>query len=123
PLWSWAYSLAVLGLGLYAATRVGLSRVAETCIWIALVGLVTLRSPAAPGYVLAAWTWMLVLMGAASRTRRGAVVCGLVWLVVGLDMPLSEGSTFAYITSLVRQFAVIGLAAWVVARYRGDDDD
>jgi len=123
PLWSWAYSLGVLALALYAASRVGLSRVAEACIWIALVGLVSLRSPAAPPYVLGAWTWMLVLMAAASRTRRGVVACGLAWLVLGLDIPIPGGGTLAYLVSLLRQFAVMGLAVWVVLRYRGGGDD
>lgn len=120
PLWSWAYSLGVLALALYAGARVGLSRLSECCIWLALLGLASLRSPAAPGYVFVAWTWLIVLIGAGSQRRQTVVWVCLAWLFFGIE-PAPSAGTAAYVFSLVRQFAAIGLMTWVVLRYRGVD--
>ncbi len=122
PLWSWAYSLGVLALAFYAGARVGLSRLCEVSIWLALLGLASLRSPAAPGYVFVAWTWVLVLLGAGTTKRRTIALICLAWFLTSFEPPPAAHAGL-YLLSLVRQTFAIGLMVWIAMRYRGGETD
>jgi hypothetical protein len=116
------YTIALVGLGVVAARRGG-SRARSAQIWIALVGLASLRSPGAWGdYVPVTSLWLLTFLAAEmAGTRRRAVGLGVCWAFLFflpgvLPTPVFPPMGVTMALSITGFALMLGLGAWAIGR-------
>ncbi len=116
--WAWgprvasAYTLLAVGLAVLAGRR-PLDRRGSLAIWALVLTVAGLRSPMAPGYLLAGVQLGLALVGAEVRSLRGWVTGGLLFGALMLTTPLLPNNLWAV---LAGQAIMHGTIVWLVLR-------
>jgi len=116
--WAWgpriatAYTLVAVGFAALAGRR-RLDRRGSLAIWALVLTMAGLRSPMAPGYLLAGLQLSLLLAGAEVRSVRGWVIGGLLFGVLLLTTPLIPSSLWVV---LAGQAVMHGAIVWLMLR-------
>ncbi len=120
--WGWGqtrifgnvYTVMLLVLSVLAGRNQG-SPQHRLTVWLALVMLASLQSPYAAAFVLVTIAFLLLVMTAEVRSRRGAVAFVCAWLSFSLLPPMPDPKT-AIAVSLARMVALYAFLVWLVLR-------
>jgi hypothetical protein len=111
PAISWVYLAAVIPLAVVAARRID-DRLAQATMWLGLLNLGVLRSPAAPAYVTAAALWLFTLVFARGLSRPRAALLVVGWVVLMGGPPMGDKGDVTM--GLIQQTLMLGLCVWAV---------
>ncbi len=116
------FTVTLIGLATVASRRLG-SRVRRAQIWLAILGLASMASPAAWGdYITLPAMWLLTALAVnASANRKIAVGFGICWIFFYFLLGLVPLGTFpppgiTYTLSTINFLLLIGLMGWVALR-------
>lgn len=116
------FTVSLIGLTIYASYQLK-SRVRRIQIWLAVVGLGSITSPAAWGdYIFLPAIWLLTTLAAESKdNRKLAIWFGICWIFFYIllgSTPLSTSPLpiFTYSLSIINFILLISLLTWILVR-------
>ncbi|ALN55895.1 membrane protein [Lysobacter enzymogenes] len=120
---SWVWTALAIALTLVAAARnASMTRLERAAVWVAVLGLATMRSPFLPdhsGLIAPMWLWSLIAAAALPSARNlallalGWLACTAVMPVGGVELP--ELHARILLASAIQAVA-LGLCVWAVLR-------
>ncbi len=116
------FTIVLIGAIIYAARRL-VSRKHRAIVWLGILGLASMSSPAAWGdYIPLPAMWMLTIFAAdAAKNRSSAITHGVCWIffyfLLG-TVPLGSfpAPAITYTLASISFFLLIGLQSWAVVR-------
>jgi hypothetical protein len=116
------FTLILIGLVLIASRRL-VSRVLRIQVWLAILGLASMMSPAAWGdYITLPAMWLLTVLAVeAGDNRKLAIVFGVCWVFFYFLLGLVPIGTYpapviTYTLSTINFILLFGLMVWVMLR-------
>lgn len=117
--WTWGprvaglYTVAAFALAL-AVGRRSLDRRGHAAAWMLVLTVAGLRSPMAPGYLIAGVHLAMILVGAELRTRAGWAAWGALVAATVVTMPAFAASPMW--VALAGQAVMHGIILWLLLR-------
>jgi hypothetical protein len=117
------FTLLLIGLAIISS-RHTVSRVRRAQIWLAILGLASMLSPAAWGdYITLPAMWLLTMLAIeAEDNRKLAIGFGICWIFFYLLLGIVPLGTFpapniTYTLSTISFILLVGLPAWAILRH------
>lgn len=112
PRFARVYTILAFGMAVVAGRRV-LDRRGQAAVWMLVLTVAALRSPMAPGYLLAGAVAGLALVGAEVHTVRGFVLGAVLFGAMMMTTPFAPPSLW---TALAGQAVLHATIVWLLLR-------